>query len=323
MNMSQAINNALDCALAISPRTLLFGEDIEFGGVFRCSVGLRSKYGRDRVFNTPSVEQGIVGFAIGLGSNGWRPVAEIQFADFIYPAFDQLINEASKYRYRSGGSFNCGGLTVRSPYGAMGHGGMYHSQSPEGFLTHVPGLKIVIPSNPSEAKGLLLACIFDENPCVFLEPKSLYHHPISLVKEEAFEIPLGKARVVRKGKHVTVITYGAQLQHVIDAVKLLSKRSPKLDAEIIDLRTLLPCDFETLIRSVKHTGRFVITHEAPKTSGFGAELVATLTEECFFSLEAPPKRVCGYDSPVPHIHEGVYVPDAKRICNAILSVCEF
>ena len=323
MNMAQAINSALDCALGSSPKTFFFGEDVAFGGVFRCSLGLQSKYGKGRVFNTPDTEQGIMGFAIGLASNGWEAIAEIQFADYLYPGLDQLANEAAKYRYRSGGMFDCGGLTVRAPCGAVGHGGTYHSQSPESFLTHLPGLKVVMPSTPSEAKGLLLSCIEDRNPCVFLEPKALYRTVTQEVECEGFYTPLGEARVVTEGHDLTVISYGAQLRRVHAGVELAKVQREGLSVEVIDLRTLLPFDLATLAASVRKTGRFLVTHEAPVTSGFGAELVASLTKECFLYLDAPPRRVCGLDSPFPHIYEAHYLPNKQKLCDTILEVCSF
>eukprot|EP00759_Apiculatamorpha_spiralis_P006600 PhF_6_TR13884/c0_g1_i2/m.22296/K00167/BCKDHB, bkdA2; 2-oxoisovalerate dehydrogenase E1 component beta subunit len=317
MNMYQAINNAMDLALGKDPKTVLFGEDVAFGGVFRCSQGLQEKYGQARVFNTPLTEQGIAGFAIGLASNGWRPIAEIQFADYIFPAFDQLVNEAAKYRYRSGNQFHCGGLTVRAPCSAVGHGGLYHSQTPEAYFAHTPGIKVVMPSTPTDAKGLLLACIEDNNPCLFLEPKILYRTAVEVVEEEHFIVPIGKAKILQPGSDLTVISYGSHLRRVLEAVDLLKQTHPNKTVEVIDLRTIVPYDAETLITSVKKTGRFLVTHEAPTTCGFGSELVAELTKECFLHLEAPPTRLGGLDTPFPLIHEKVYLPNPHKICDAM------
>ena len=323
MNVFQAINNALDHALQRDPKTLLFGEDVAFGGVFRCSQGLQEKYGDKRVFNTPLCEQGIAGFAIGLASNGWRPIAEMQFGDYIFPAFDQLVNEAAKYRFRSGGQFNCGGLTVRAPCSAVGHGGLYHSQSPEAYFAHTPGIKIVMPSNPSDAKGLLLSCIEDNNPCLFLEPKILYRTSVDKVEEGYETIPLGKAKIVQEGSDITVITYGSHLRRVLKAVEMLRQTYPSRSVEVIDLRTIVPYDRDTLVASVKKTGRFLVTHEAPGQCGFGAELVTELTKECFLHLEAPPTRVCGLDTPFPLIHENIYLPNEHKLCDTMKELLDY
>jgi len=295
---------------------VVFGEDISFGGVFRCSSGLREKYGNHRVFNTPLCEQGIAGFAIGMAAVGSTPIAEIQFADYIFPAFDQIVNEAAKYRYRSGGIFNVGSLTIRTPYGAVGHGGHYHSQSPENYFIHTPGLKVVIPSSPKEAKGLLLASIRDPNPVIFFEPKRLYRASVEDVPEEDFGIPLSKARIVKEGKDVTVIGYGAQILVLKDAIELAEKELG-VSCELIDLRTLSPWDEETVMASVKKTGRVIISHEAPKTGGFAGEVASTIQEKCFLHLEAPIQRICGYDTPFPLIFEKLYVPDKYKNLEAI------
>lgn len=316
MNMCAAINDALHVAMSNDPKTLVFGEDVSFGGVFRCTVGLAERFGGNRVFNTPLSEQGIAGFAIGAASEGLVPIAEIQFADYIFPAFDQLANEAAKYRYRSGGKFDVGGLTIRAPYGAVGHGGHYHSQSPEAFFTHIPGLKVVIPSSPKEAKGLLLSSIRDDNPVIFFEAKMMYRTSIEDVPEGKFEIPLSRARIVQEGEDLTVVAWGQQLTAAKIAAEEISQKTGA-SVEVIDLRTLLPWDIETVEESVNKTGRLVVTHEAPITSGFGAEIVATIMDRCFWKLESPPKRVCGYDTPFPLIYEPLYVPSINRVFDAM------
>ncbi len=320
--MFMAINDALRTALRTDASAVIFGEDVGFGGVFRCSTNLRSEFGKERVFNTPLCEQGIVGFGIGYAAMGKTAIAEIQFADYIFPALDQLTNEAAKYRYRSGNQFHCGGLTVRTPYGAIGHGGHYHSQSPEAYFTHTPGLKVVMPRDPIQAKGLLLSCVRTPDPCIFFEPKALYRGSVGDVPLEDYEIPLGKAEVVRAGTDVTVVGYGAQV-HVLAKACDLARDKLGVSCELIDLRTLLPWDQDTVVNSVKKTGRLVVSHEAPKTSGFGAEVVATVQEKCFLNLEAPVQRVCGYDTPFPLVFEKFYVPDYLKNYEAIKKVVEY
>lgn len=321
MNMVTAINNALDIALATDDTAVTFGEDVAFGGVFRASVDLREKYGADRVFNTPLCEQGIVAFGIGMASVGHTAIVEIQFADYIFPAFDQIVNEAAKYRYRSGGQFDVKGLTIRSPYGAVGHGGLYHSQSPEAYFAHTPGLKVVMPRSPEQAKGLLLACIREPDPVIFFEPKGLYRLSSGQVPVGDYEIELGKAEIMREGTDITVIGYGAQmtvLERACDAAK-----EQGISCELIDLRTILPWDVETVVASVKKTGRCVISHEAPVTCGFAAEISATVQERCFVHLEAPIQRVCGYDTPFPLVFEKFYLPDQFKNLEAIKASVEF
>ncbi|KAG4066656.1 hypothetical protein HA402_007292 [Bradysia odoriphaga] len=305
MNMFQAINNALDLSLQNDESAVLFGEDVAFGGVFRCSMNLQKKFGKDRVFNTPLCEQGIAGFGIGVANTGATAIAEIQFADYIFPAFDQIINEAAKCRYRSGNLFDCGSLTIRAPSGAVGHGALYHSQSPEAFFAHVPGLKVVVPRGPNKAKGLLLACIKDKDPCIVFEPKTLYRAAVEEVPEAAFESPIGKADILRSGSDVTLIAWGTQV-HVMKEVADLAKEKFQVNCE-----------------SVKKCGRVVIAHEAPLTSGFGAEIAATIQEECFLHLEAPVQRVTGWDTPFPHVFEPFYLPDKHRCLAAIKKVIDY
>ena len=321
MNLFTALNDAMRIACDTDDSTVIFGEDVAFGGVFRCTVDLKEQFGEDRIFNTPLSEQGIAGFAIGYAAMGKTAIAEIQFADYIFPAFDQIVNEAAKYRYRSGDEFNCGKLTFRAPCGAVGHGGHYHSQSPEAYFTHTPGLKVVVPRGPRQAKGLLLACIRDRNPCVFFEPKALYRAAVEEVPEGDFELPLSKAEVVRAGDDVTVVGWGSQLRTLARACELAEQEG--VSCELIDMQTLVPADFDTVVRSVEKTGRLVVSHEAPRTSGFAAEIASTVAERCFLSLEAPVQRVCGYDTPFPLVFEKLYLPDVHKNVKAIRHVCSF
>ena len=328
LNMIEAINDALDIMLARDPGVVVMGEDVGyFGGVFRATAGLQKKHGKTRVFDTPISECGIIGVAVGMGAYGLRPVPEIQFADYIYPGLDQLISEAARLRYRSAGEF-IAPLTVRSPFGGGIFGGQTHSQSPEALFTHVAGLKTVIPSTPYDAKGLLIAAIEDNDPVIFFEPKRIYNgpfdgyydkpaspwskHPDSAVPAGYYRVPLGKARIVREGEALTVLAYGTMI-HVAQAV--LAEKG--VDAEIIDLRTLVPIDIEAVEKSVEKTGRCLVIHEATRTSGFGAELVALVQERCFYHLEAPVERVTGFDTPYPHSLEWAYFPGPIRIGEAV------
>jgi len=316
MNLFTALQSGMDNCMEEDSNAYIFGEDVAFGGVFRCTMGLRDKYGSDRVFNTPLCEQGIAGFAIGLASNGGTAIAEIQFADYIFPAFDQIVNEAAKYRYRSGGEFDCGGLTIRTPYGAVGHGGHYHSQSPEAYFCHTPGLKVVIPSDPFDAKGLLIASIRDPNPVIFLEPKALYRAAVGEVPKGSYEVPLGKGVVERKGEDLTVVGWGAQMRVLREACEKAEKEHG-IKCELINLRTLLPWDQEIVMNSVVKTGRLLISHEAPQTGGYAGEIATVIQEKCFLNLESPVARVCGYDTPFPLAHEKYYVPDVLKNIEAI------
>nr|XP_019946674.1 PREDICTED: 2-oxoisovalerate dehydrogenase subunit beta, mitochondrial [Paralichthys olivaceus] len=275
MNLFQSITSALDNTLASDPTAVIFGEDVAFGGVFRCTVGLRDKYGKDRVFNTPLCEQGIVGFGIGAAVAGATAIAEIQFADYIFPAFDQIVNEAAKYRYRSGNLFDCGNLTIRAPWGCVGHGSLYHSQSPEAFFAHCPGIKVVIPRGPVQAKGLLLSCINDKNPCIFFEPKILYRAAVEQVPVESYTIPLSQAEILQEGSDVTLVAWGTQI-HVMREVANLAQEKLGVSCELIDLQTILPWDVDTVCKSVVKTGRLLISHEAPVTGGFAAEISSTV-----------------------------------------------
>nr|WP_282446728.1 transketolase C-terminal domain-containing protein [Shewanella sp. 1CM18E] len=322
MNMLQAINEALSSEMEADQTMTVFGEDVgHFGGVFRATSGLQEKFGRDRCFNTPLTEQGIAGFANGLASNGMTAVAEIQFADYIFPAIDQIVNESAKFRYRSGNEFDVGGLVFRTPYGGGIAGGHYHSQSPEAYFTQTPGLKVVVPRNPEQAKGLLIASIRDKNPVIFFEPKRLYRASVGEVPEGDHVIELGKAEVVQEGSDITLLGWGAQMEILEHAAEKAAKKG--ISCEIIDLRTLSPWDVDTVAESVKKTGRLLINHEAPLTGGFAGEIAATIQEECFLYLESPIARVCGLDTPYPLIHEKEYMPDALKTYEAILASVNF
>jgi 2-oxoisovalerate dehydrogenase E1 component beta subunit len=333
MAMNVAIRSALDVMLERHDDVVVFGEDAGyFGGVFRCTEGLQARHGVHRVFDTPIAEGGIIGVAIGMGAYGLRPVAEIQFADYVYPGLDQLISEAARLRYRSGAEFTAP-ITVRMPSGGGIHGGQTHSQSPEALFTHVCGLKTVIPSTPTDAKGLLISAVEDDDPVIFIEPKRLYNgpfnghpdrpivpwadHPLGDVDEGYYAIPLGTANVRREGEEVTVLAYGTMVYVAETAAEEVG-----VDAEIVDLRTLLPLDTDTIVRSVEKTGRCVIVHEATRTSGFGAELAATVQELCFYHLEAPIERVTGWDTPYPHAQEWDYFPGPRRVGAALRRVVE-
>ncbi|KAI9845104.1 MAG: hypothetical protein M1837_005108 [Sclerophora amabilis] len=309
LNLFQAVNDALATALSADERVLLFGEDVAFGGVFRCSMNLATEYGSQRVFNTPLSEQGIVGFAIGCAAEGMKPVAEIQFADYVYPAFDQFVNEAAKYRYRSGGTgHNVGGLVVRMPCGAVGHGALYHSQSPEALFTHVPGLRVVMPRSPVQAKGLLLAAIQSNDPVIFMEPKALYRAAVEQVPIESYTLPLSKAEVLKEGKDITVISYGSPLYLCASAIAVAEK-DLGVSIELVDLRTIYPWDRSTILDSVRKTGRAVVVHESMVNAGVGAEVAATIQEEAFLRLEAPVQRVAGWSIHPGLIYERFNAPD--------------
>ncbi|CAA6658574.1 unnamed protein product [Spirodela intermedia] len=311
LNLFSAINQALHIALETDSRAYVFGEDVSFGGVFRCTTGLVERFGRKRVFNTPLCEQGIAGFAVGLAAMGNRAIAEIQFADYIYPAFDQIVNEAAKFRYRSGNEFNCGGDPLWSCW-PWWH---YHSQSPEAFFCHVPGLK------PSEAKGLLLACIRDPNPVIFFEPKWLYRLAVEEVPDHDYMLPLSQAEVMREGTDITLVGWGAQLLVMEQACEIAEKEG--ISCELIDLKTLIPWDKEAVEVSVNKTGRLLVSHEAPVTGGFGAEIAASVVERCFLRLEAPVARVCGLDTPFPLVYEPFYLPTKNKIVDAIKATVNY
>jgi 2-oxoisovalerate dehydrogenase E1 component beta subunit len=322
MNMLQAFNNALVTAMTDDEKVMVMGEDVgHFGGVFRATSNLQEKFGRARCFNTPLTEQGIIGFATGLASQGSVPVAEIQFADYIFPAFDQIVNETAKFRYRSGGQFSAGTLTIRTPYGGGIAGGHYHSQSPEAFFAHVPGMKVVIPRNPHNAKGLLLASIRDDNPVIFMEPKRLYRASTGEVPDHDYELSLGKAEVVQQGSDITLLAWGAQVEIVEKAAEMAKELG--ISCEVIDLQSILPWDVETVCESVEKTGRLLINHEAPLTQGFASEIAASVQEKCFLHLESPISRVCGLDTPYPLAHEKEYMPDHLKTFEAIKRTVNF
>ena len=328
MNMIQALNSALDVALSTDPDTLIFGEDVGyFGGVFRVTDGLQEKHGLTRCFDAPISEGGIIATAIGMGAYGLRPIPEIQFADYILPAFDQLVSEAARLRYRSNGEFEAP-ITVRSPYGGGIFGGQTHSQSPEAIFAHITGLKTVIPSNPYDAKGLLLASIACDDPVIFLEPKRLYNgpfdgrhgealktwagHPQADVPEGHYTVPLGQAAIAREGGDATVLAYGTMVH-----VALAGIEESGVDAELIDLRSIVPLDIDTITASVRKTGRCVILHEASRFGGFGGELSALVQERCFHHLKSPIERVAGWDTPYPHAFEWDYFPGPGRLAAAL------
>lgn len=333
MNMIQALNSAMDIMLSRDAAVIVIGEDVGyFGGVFRTTDGLQRKHGEQRVIDAPIAEGGIIGAAIGMGVNGLRPIAEIQFADYIYPGFDQIASQLAKLRYRTGGDFTAP-VTIRTPCGGGIRGGQTHSQSPEGLFTHVCGLKVVMPSTPYDAKGLLISAIEDDDPVVFFEPKRLYNgpfdgdadkpavpwstHPGGEVPQDYYSLPIGRAELVESGEELTVLCYGTMV-HVAQA----AAERLQIAADIIDIRTLLPLDVATIKQSVEKTGRCLIVHEATRFSGYGAELSATVVEECFYSLEAPIRRVCGFDTPYPHAFEWEYFPGQKRVMAAMQALLE-
>jgi 2-oxoisovalerate dehydrogenase E1 component beta subunit len=333
MNMIQALNSAMDVMMARDASVVTMGEDVGyFGGVFRVTDGLQRKYGQHRVLDSPIAEGGIVATAIGMSVNGLRPVAEIQFADYIYPAYDQIVSELARIRYRTGGEFNAP-VTIRTPCGGGIRGGQTHSQSPEAVFAHVCGIKVVMPSNPYDAKGLLISSIEDDDPVVFFEPKRLYNgpfdgdphkpaigwssHPKGDVPDGHYRVPIGAAEIVRAGKQITVVTYGTMVHVCIAAAESLG-----IDAEVIDIRTIVPLDEETIVNSVKKTGRCVVAHEATRFAGFGAEILSIVQEECFWHLEAPIQRVAGWDTPYPHAFEWEYFPGQTRVAAALKATVE-
>ena len=333
MNMIESIRSALDVMMDKDPSVVLMGEDVGyFGGVFRCTDGLQRKYGEHRVIDAPIAEGGIIGTAIGMGVNGLRPVPEIQFADYIYPGFDQIVSELARLRYRSSGEF-FSPVTIRTPCGGGIRGGQTHSQSPEAIFAHVSGIKIVMPSNPYDAKGLLISSIESDDPVVFFEPKRIYNgpfdgdpekpavswasHPKGEVPDGYYTVPLGEAEIVQSGEELTIITYGT-LVHVAQA----AAEAVGVDAEIIDIRSISPLDVDALVTSVNKTGRCIIAHEATRFGGFGAELAARVQKDCFYNLEAPIGRIAGWDTPYPHAFEWQYFPGKKRMIAGIKNMME-
>lgn len=318
LTLVQAVNDALRTEMRNDDSIIVLGEDVGVnGGVFRATDGLHKEFGEARVLDTPLAESGIIGTAIGMALYGLKPVPEIQFLDFIYPGFDQIVNELAKFRYRSGGQYTCP-VTIRAPYGGGIKGGHYHSQSTEAYFAHTAGLKVVIPSNPYDTKGLLIASIRDPDPVVFLEPKRIYRAVKADVPEEAYTVPLGKAAVAKEGDDVTMVSYGAMLHVALQAAHKAEGQGTS--CEVIDLRSLVPLDEDAFLGSVRKTGRLVVVHEAQRTAGFGAELAAIAAEKAIDSLEAPIVRVAGFDTPFPYALENYYLPDVPRVLDAVQRV---
>ena len=321
INMIQALNQTLHQEFAVNPLLLTFGEDVgAFGGVFRVTTGLQKNFGEERCFDSPLSEGGIIGFGIGIAQQGLKPICEIQFADYIYPGFDQIINELAKMRYRTGNQYTAS-LVIRTPYGGGIHGGHYHSQSPEALFLHIPGLLVVVPSGPYDAKGLLATALQSDDPVLFMEPKRIYRAVKEEVPEERYTLPLGQAHLAKAGDDITLLGWGAQHHQNMEAALALSEKGTQV--EVINLRSLNPLDVDTICSSVKKTGRCVIAHEAPKTQGFGAELSALIMENCFLYLKAPITRCCGLDTPFPNTLEKFYLPDAPIVSKALLATMEF
>lgn len=322
LNIIQALNLTLMQEFARNDKLVIFGEDVgAFGGVFRVTSGLQKAFGEERCFDSPLSEQGIVGFGIGMAQKGLKTICEIQFADYIFPAYDQIVNELAKMRYRTGNQYSAP-LIIRTPYGGGIHGGHYHSQSPEAQFLHTPGLHVVVVSSPYDAKGLLTTALRSNDPVIFLEPKRIYRSLKQEVPEEDYMIPFGQASIEREGKDLTLIGYGAQHHQNMEAANELYE-SHKIDVEVINLRTLNPLDIKTLVLSVQKTKRCVISHEAPRTQGFAAEIASQITEKCFLNLEAPVFRCCGLDIPFPNVLEKAYLPDAHKVMLACIATMEY
>jgi pyruvate dehydrogenase E1 component beta subunit len=315
MNIVQTVNRTLRDEMRRNGNMMLLGEDIgRDGGVFRATEGLLDEFGAERVIDTPLSEDGIVGMAIGMALYGLLPVAEIQFMDFIYPAFNQIVSELAKFRYRSGGQYPAH-VVIRTPYGGGIKGGHYHSQSTEAYFIHTPGLTVVTPSTPYDTKGLLLSSIRSPDPVIFLEPKRIYRSIKEEVPEDEYIIPIGKAKLVQEGSGVTLISWGPMVQTCREALPLAAKEN--ISVELIDLRSLMPFDIDTIIASAKKTGRIVIAHEATKISGFGAEISAQISERAVDFLRSPIVRVAGFDTPFPYALESTYMPTPERILRAL------
>ncbi|MCP3920765.1 MAG: alpha-ketoacid dehydrogenase subunit beta [bacterium] len=321
LTLLQAVNDGLKSVMRTDPDVLVFGEDVGLkGGVFLATEGLTNEFGKERCFDTPLSEDGIIGTAIGMAMNGLRPVAEIQFQDFIFPAFDQIVSEAAKLRYRSGGQYTAP-MVIRTPYGGGIRGGLYHSQSGEAYFAHTAGLKVVIPSTPHDAKGLLIASIQDPDPVLFMEPKALYRSVKGEVPEDVYTVDLSTLRRVREGKDVTIFCYGAMVPVVEKAATQAAAKG--IECTVVDLRTLLPLDEDGVLEAAKSTGRVVVVHEAPRFCGYGAEISALIAERCIEYMEAPVKRVTGFDTPFPNTLEHHYLPDDRRVLDAIEQTFEF
>lgn len=321
LNVVQAVNHALREEMTRNDKVIILGEDVGVnGGVFRATEGLYQEFGPNRVIDTPLAESGIIGVSIGMALYGLRPVPEIQFMDFIYPGFDQIQSELAKFRYRSGGQYTTP-VVIRTPYGGGIRGSHYHSQSTETFFAHTPGLKVVIPATPYDAKGLLTSAMRDPDPVMFLEPKKIYRTVRGEVPNEEYTVPIGKANIAREGNDVVVFAYGAMLHVAMEAAELAAAKN--INVEVVDIRTIAPFDIETITNSVKKTGRVVILHEACKTCGFGAEIAAQIAERCILSLKAPILRVAGFDVPFPYVLEDEYMPNPTRVLAAVEKVYNF
>jgi 2-oxoisovalerate dehydrogenase E1 component beta subunit len=319
--MIQSINAALREEMLGNDKMLVLGEDVgRNGGVFRATEGLFEQFGPRRVIDTPLSESGIIGVSIGLALYGFRPVAEIQFVDFVYPGFDQIASELAKIRYRSGGEYSAP-VVIRAPYGGGTGGGPYHSQSIESFFAHIPGLKVVIPSSPADAKGLLKSALHEADPVIFLEPKRLYRSVREEVPDEEYTTPIGKARIVMEGHDISLITYGSTLPESLEAANKAGEEG--ISVEVIDIRSLIPLDVESVLQSIRKTGRAVIVYEAPKIMGYGAEIAALIAEEALDYLRAPIARVGGLDTPFPYANEELYAPNSSRILGALRKVSEY
>lgn len=322
LNIIQAINQALTVEMKNDKTIVVYGEDVGIeGGVFRATVDLQKTYGKERVFDTPLAESAIVGTAIGMAINGLKPVVEMQFSGFSYPAFNQIISHVARMRNRSRGQYNLP-MVIRAPYGGGIRALEHHSESTEALYSQIPGLKVVIPSTPYDAKGLLISALRDPDPVLFWEPKRIYRAFKQEIPEEAYEIPIGKAKVINEGKDITVVSWGAMIPDVQKALKLIEKEN--VSVELIDLRTIAPIDRETIAQSVQKTGRFLVVHEAPKTLGVGAELISIVNEKAFLSLEAPPTRLTGFDTtfPLPR-GEKHYIPSPERIAKTIMDIVKY
>jgi len=321
-NIVQSVNQTLRTEMRRNGNVVLLGEDIgKDGGVFRATAGLLNEFGQERVIDTPIAEEGIIGMAIGMAMNGLEPVVEIQFLDFIYPGFNQIVSELAKLRYRSGGNFPAH-VVIRAPSGGGIKGGLYHSQSTEAYFTHTPGLFVATPSTPTDTMGLMRTAMRGSDPVTFLEPKRIYRTvKEELPADEEFAIPFGKAKVLTEGTGVTLVSWGAMVHTCKAAVELASKEN--VSVELIDMRTLMPFDIETVLASVRKTGRVVIAHEATKISGFGGELAAQIAERAIDSLQAPIVRLGGFDAPFPYALENTYLPSPERILRAIRKAASY
>ncbi|HSH34946.1 alpha-ketoacid dehydrogenase subunit beta [Schnuerera sp.] len=322
LNIVEAVNQALMNEMERDETVVVYGEDVGVeGGVFRATVNLQKEFGKQRAFDTPLAESAIVGTGVGMAINGLKPVVEMQFMGFSYPAFNQIISHVSRMRNRSRGRYTVP-MVIRAPYGGGIRALEHHSESMEALYAHIPGLKVVIPSTPYDTKGLLIAAIRDPDPVIFLEPKRIYRAFRQEIPEEAYELPIGKAKIVEEGEDITIITWGAMVRDVQKASEMVKDKG--IDSEIIDLRTISPLDRETFINSVKKTGRAIVVHEAPKTLGVGGEIVSIINEKAFLYLEAPPTRVTGFDTifPLPR-GEKHYIPSPERIAKTIEDVVKF